>query len=442
MAHQREEQLPEAEALDVSTLGEREYPSFLARRGEHFVADDTRILLCSRLDELERLQAAGKPVPTFERAGPRERLFFDPGKVTCGVVTCGGLCPGLNNVIRSVVRTAQLGYGVRRILGFRYGYEGIVSKDAPLELTAVDVEDVHNDGGSFLGTSRGPQDVGEMVDCLVRRGVDILFTIGGDGTLRGSSAIAREAMRRGVALSVVGVPKSIDNDVDWIRQTFGFATAVEEARQVIFGAHVEARGARNGVAVVKLMGRYSGFIAAHATLASSDVDFCLIPEVPFDLDGDRGLLRALERRFEEQDHAVIVVAEGAGQEFFEAGTATDKSGNAELRDIGIFLKDRIRSHFAACATEVAMKYIDPSYIIRSLPANAVDSEYCLALGQHAVHAGMAGKTDVVVGSWNRYFTNLPISIAVQHRRQVREDGVIWPRVLEATGQPRFMRAAH
>ena len=276
-----------------------------------------------------------------------------------------------------------------------------------------------------------------MVDTLVKWNVGVLFAIGGDGTLRGASALSQEIARRGLSISVIGVPKTIDNDLEWIDRSFGFATAVEAADNALVAAHAEARGAWNGVGLVKLMGRDSGFIAAHTSLANSDVNFCLVPEVPFQLEGEGGFLHVLEDRLDQKHHAVVVVAEGAGQGIFQSPQhqAYDASGNVRYQDIGIFLREQITRHFARRGKVVTIKYIDPSYIIRGIPANSVDSEYCLLLGQHAVHAGMAGRTDMVVGYWNQHFTHIPINVVVARRKQLDPEGGVWQRVLEATGQP-------
>ncbi|GIX49434.1 MAG: ATP-dependent 6-phosphofructokinase [Candidatus Tectimicrobiota bacterium] len=429
--------LPAPEALRIETLGPCRIPSPL--QGERFVDEARRVLVCTDTQQLAPYLKAGVQPPAFELAGPRAQIFFRPETLTCGIVTCGGLCPGLNNVIRSLVLSLTYAYGVRRILGFRYGYAGLASKSgyAPLVLTPEVVDTIHEQGGTLLGTSRGPQDVADMVDTLVRWDVGVLFAIGGDGTLRGAAALSQEIARRGLKIGVVGIPKTIDNDLEWIERSFGFATAVEEARRVIVGAHAEARGAWNGIGLVKLMGRHSGFIAAHASLANSDVNFCLVPEVPFTLEGEGGFLQALERRLERKHHAVVVVAEGAGQELLQdpARVERDPSGNIRLKDIGAYLRDEIVRYFARRQLPVTVKYIDPSYTIRSLPANSLDAEYCLLLGQHAVHAGLAGRTNLVVGYWNQHFTHVPIALAVARRKQLDPQGETWQRVLEATGQP-------
>lgn len=431
--------IPSAAALEVDTLGGCAFPSPFLTRQPDLPAKRPRVLVASTDDELS--ETAGEP-PSFEAAGPRARLFFDPAQTSCGVLTCGGLCPGLNDVIRSITLTLRHGYGIERVLGFRYGYAGLAdpSWQQPMQLTPERVRTIHENGGTILGTSRGPQAVELMVDNLERLGISALFVIGGDGTLRGAQALAAEVRQRQTKIAVVGIPKTIDNDLRFIERCFGFATAVEEARRVLTGAHAEARGAFNGVGLVKLMGRHAGFIAAHASLANADVNFCLIPEVSFDLEGERGFLAALEGRLRERQHAVVVAAEGAGQHLFgdeEAGR--DASGNKKLHDIGLFLRNRIRRHFAERDMPIGLKYIDPSYTIRSRPANSMDSELCLILGQHAVHAALAGRTNLMIGYWSRSFTHVPLHLATSPRT-LDPVGPTWKRVLEATGQPIAMSA--
>jgi 6-phosphofructokinase 1 len=430
---------PTPAALAVKSLGECRHASPLAtpRAHEPFVDEARRVLLCGDALELGGMRT---PPPSFEPAGPRARIFFEPESLTCGILTCGGLCPGLNNVVRAIVLRLAYAYRVRRIYGFRYGYAGLARPDLhePRVLLPDLVEHVHERGGTALGSSRGPQDLDRMIDTLLRLDVKLLFVIGGDGGLRGASALAGEIGRRGLPVAVVGVPKTIDNDLQWTWRSFGFETAVDAARTVLSAAHEEARAAWNGVGLVKLMGRHSGFIAANATLASGDVNFCLVPEVPFELDGPDGFLAALETRLAAKHHAVVVVAEGVGQELMVDGgaPARDASGNVRLKDIGTFLRDRIMAHFGAKGIDGVVRYIDPSYTIRSLPTNSFDAQLCLGLGQHAVHAGMAGRTDMLVGVWNQRFTHVPIPVAVAARRQLDPRGELWQRVLESTGQAR------
>ena len=423
--------------FQVERLGECRIPSPL--QGARFVGDDEHVLYHSDLGSIRAELDAGEIPACFEMAGPRERIYFDASKLKCGIVTCGGLCPGLNDVVRSIVLSLFHHYGVRHVFGFRYGYEGLSPRHRhePLELTPEAVEDIHQKGGTILGSSRGAQDVSEMVDTLERMNVGLLFTIGGDGTLRGAAAIAEEVGKRGLKIGVVGIPKTIDNDILYVQESFGFETAVTESRTAVYSANSEATGARNGIGLVKLMGRHSGFIAAYATLAHSDVNFCLVPEVPFTLEA---LLEALARRLDKRGHAVVVVGEGAGQDLMESAGEKDASGNLRLGDVGIFLRDRIKEYFKEAGREVNLKYIDPSYTIRSMPANARDSAFCLLLGHHAVHAGMAGRTAMVVGFWRNEFTHLPVSMAVSGRKRIQPQGRLWTSVLCSTGQPRDLRA--
>jgi 6-phosphofructokinase 1 len=421
--------------FSISKLGECRIPSPMI--SGNFVNGDDHVLYHHNLKDLEDYLKAGMSPPSFEKAGPREKIYFDPSKLKCGIVTCGGLCPGLNDVIRAIVMSLFHHYGVRNVCGFPYGYEGLSYryKHAPIELTPKSVERIHEQGGTMLGSSRGPQDVSEMVDTLERMNIGIIFTIGGDGTLRGGQAIAEEAGKRGLKIAVIGIPKTIDNDISYVQKSFGFETAVSKAGSAISSAHTEATGARNGVGMVKLMGRESGFIAAFAALACNDVNFCLVPEVPFSLEG---FLRILEDRLDKKGHAVIVAGEGVGQDLMQKTQERDASGNTRFGDIGTFLRDRINAHFKGLGKEMNLKYIDPSYLIRSVPANAHDAAYCLLLGQNAVHAGMAGRTNMVVGDWGGISTHVPIPMAVSMRKRIDPDGWLWSTVLASTGQPRTM----
>jgi 6-phosphofructokinase 1 len=436
--------------FDILTLGDAKVPSPLRLRtaasdGEpslqpvNYVRDDDRVLYRIELD------GPGQTVCTselgeLEKAGPREKLFFAPGRVHAAIVTCGGLCPGLNDVIRSIVMTLWNQYGVRRISGIRYGYRGLLpdARWEPMPLEPSVVARIHRQGGTILGTARGGgQHTGPIVDTLQRLGVDMLFAIGGDGTQKGAAKIAAEISGRGLPIAVVGVPKTIDNDLSFVEKSFGFETAVTEAARAVEGAHTEAEDAVNGVGLVKLMGRESGFIAAHAALASNDADFVLVPEVPFDLEGDNGLLSHLARRLQQRGHALIVAAEGAGQKYVEE-QGEDAGGNKKLGDIGVFLRKKVQAHFDAQGIEISMKYIDPSYMIRSMPACASDSIYCARLGANAVHAAMTGRTACLVGRVNNRLVHVPIGTASDGRNRVDPKGALWRDVVSDTGQPLVM----
>ena len=376
----------------------------------------------------------------FESAGPRKMIFFQPDKVIAGIMTCGGLCPGLNDAIRSIIMQLFYKYGVSQILGIRYGQKGLdpSSKHEPIRLTPDYVKNIHLRGGSVLGTSRGRVDTEIMVNSLEDYGINTLFCLGGDGTQKGLHDIYRVITERGLNIAVVGVPKTIDNDISYVYRTFGVDTAVTVARQAVRSAHSEAVSAYNAIGLVKLMGRESGFIAAMTTIAANDVNLCLIPEVPFSLDGEDGILDILEKRIRRRHYAVVVVAEGAGQKIMEkekAAATYDASGNIRLGDVGFFLKNTIIEHFKERGLPIDLKYIDPSYTIRSVPANAEDSMYAAALGRRAVDAAMAGKTDLLIGYWHNYFTHVPLELAVSKRKQVDPEGELWREVLSTTGQP-------
>jgi 6-phosphofructokinase 1 len=407
--------------METPSLGEACRPSGL----RHTVSDEARIP--------ERIE--GDPGFLFEAAGPRERIFFNPKETVAGIITCGGLCPGLNNVIRSLFFELHYGYGVTEVFGFRGGYGGLdpACGVPPVKITPGYVDGIHRLGGTILGTSRGPVDVVKAVDHLIHRGINILFTVGGDGTQRGANAIYQEARRRGHPLSVVGVPKTIDNDVGYVSRTFGFVTAVEEAVRVLDCAHTEARSTPGGIGLVKLMGRHAGFITAGATVASQDVNFALVPEVPFKLEA---FLGSLEKRMRHKSHAVIAVAEGAGQDLLEADAAErDASGNVKLKDIGVYLRGHIERHMKAAGIPIAIRYFDPSYQVRSRPANCEDSLLCDLFARNAVHAAMAGKTGVVIGFLHERFIHVPIELLAGHEKRLDPDSGWWRSVLAATGQP-------
>ncbi len=422
----------------IENLGPCKIDSPLLGTKHCLITDTDRVSLRVSLSYLKKQLKEGKELPSLELAGPRPQIYFDPSKVKAGIVTCGGLCPGINEVIRSIVMTLWYSYGVRKIIGFQYGLQGFIPeyRHPVIELTPDLVKDIHHTGGTFLGTSRGHQPIEVIVDTLERMDIQILFMIGGDGTFRAANKIKEEINRRGLKIAVVAVPKTIDNDIWLVSKTFGFDTAVELACEAIKCAHTEARAVPNGIGLVKLMGRHSGFIAAAATLATKEVNFCLIPEMDFDLDGEEGLLAILERRLKDRKHAVIVVAEGAGQKFVQKDPPEyDASGNVKLGDVGRFLKEKIEAYFRGKHLEVVIRYIDPSYIIRSVPANVSDRIYCGFLGQYAVHAGMAGKTGLMISYLNDQFVHVPLAEAIKRRKTVNLNSRFWLSVLESTGQP-------
>ncbi len=405
----------------------------------NYVKDDELIMYDIDVDK-DNLRRELNIEELMQRAGPREKIYFHPGHVHAGIVTCGGLCPGLNDVIRSIVRTLWYRYGVRRITGIRNGYKGLLAEyNIPImELNPDVVEDIHHTGGTILGSSRGGSNTEDIADSIERLNLNMLFTIGGDGTQRGALRLAEELESRKLKIAIVGVPKTIDNDLSFIQKSFGFETAVSKAVEAVDSAHIEAGSAINGIGLVKVMGRESGFIAAHTALALNVVNFVLIPEILFELNGANGLLKHLKKRILARGHAVILVAEGAGQNLFKDDGKKDESGNKKLQNIGIFLKERIVKYFRGEKIEINLKYIDPSYIIRSSPPHANDSIYCARLGDHAVHAAMAGKTKVLISLVHDTFVHLPMNMAVSKRNSVNPESSLWRDVLSITRQPIVM----
>ncbi|MFB3788888.1 MAG: ATP-dependent 6-phosphofructokinase [bacterium] len=409
----------------------------------NFVNDDERILHDESVSVIRRYLERGEEPPSFEAAGPRDRIFFNPADVTAAIVTCGGLCPGLNDVIQGIVHSLYFHYGVRRIFGIQYGYKGLVESAGldPVPLDPKSVSEIHTRGGTMLGSSRGPQPVEAMVDFMVKRGINLLFTIGGDGTQRGAMALVEEIRKQNLEIAVIGVPKTIDNDVLYVERSFGFETAYSVATTVLLSAHAEAVGAYNGIAIVKLMGRESGLLTATAAVASGEVNFTLVPEVPFDLEPPNGLLAALEQRILKRQHALVVVAEGAGQDLMtrdSPGRERDASGNVKLADIGTFLHERIKAYFQERGIEASVRYIDPSYMVRSLRAIPSDRMYCLRMAHAAAHAAMSGRTGMLVGSWKSSLTHVPIEAVVTGRKALDPESDLWLSVLESTGQPNRM----
>lgn len=417
--------------FEISNLGPAVHPSPL--RLERFMEEGVRVLRARHASEDEDV---GEGV-SYEQAGPREHLFFAAGTPRCGILTAGGLCPGMNDVISSLVLELWHAYGAREILGLRYGYDGLLArylKDA-IRLDPERIRGVHHSGGTMLGTSRGRQGTEALADGVEALDLQALFCIGGDGTLKGAQLLNEELRRRGRTCAIVGIPKTIDNDIAHSQRSFGYQTAVAEAARSIRNAHAEARGHRHGVGLVQLMGRESGFIAASAALASAEANFVLVPEVPFELEGEEGLLATLARRLQDKSHALIVVAEGAGHWIFEESDGVrDASGNLKLPDVGRHLEQVIKERLPAMGFPVQLKYFNPSYDIRSVPANASDSILCLQLGKMAVHAAMSGKTGLMVGLWNDMFVHVPLVEAARERKRMKPHGLLWQSVLGTTGQ--------
>ena len=376
----------------------------------------------------------------YLRAGPRKSLYFNPKQVKAAIVTCGGLCPGLNNIIREVTKALLNLYGVPAVYGVRGGYWGFHESpvgEPPLKLTHEAITGIQHIGGTVLGSARGGFDIEQIFGFCQRYEINQLYVVGGDGTHRAANKVGLEALHRKLNLAVAGIPKTIDNDLDLVDRTFGFNSAVMAAQDAIRSAAVEARCNKpNGIGIVKLMGRHAGFIAAHATLASGEVDLCLVPEVAIELEGPYGIMPHIQRVLKAKGKAVIVVAEGAGEELVGASAEVDAGGNKKLPEIGPFIKKAVEEWFKARNTTVTIKYIDPSYMIRSVPAIATDALFCMLLAQNAVHGAMAGYTCFTTGLCCNRTVYLPIPALVENSpRKMDKAGRTWERIIASTGQP-------
>ncbi len=423
------------EMFRIDCIGECKIDSPLKGTKVRFSSDSGAVLVDKHFSDLTNHFNANGKIPVFEEAGPREKIFHDPRWSKAAIVTAGGLCPGLNSVVKGLTTTLKRIYGVPLVYGIPYGFAGLnpACGYTPVILDENNVDDIHEQGGTILGSSRGAQDTDIMLETLVRLDINMLFCVGGDGTLRSAHDLAEAAQRRHLNISIIGIPKTIDNDICFMDRTFGFETAVYATNNVITVAHNEAKGANNGVGLIHVMGRDSGFIAAYASLANTHINFCLVPEEKFTLrDGEKALLPTLFERLKRRQHAVIIVAEGAGQDLITGDRELDKSGNILNKNIGEFLKAEIKKYAKEIGTEVNVKYFDPTYMIRGVPANGTDAVFCYLLAQNAVHAAFAGRTDMVIGHWSDTFTHVPIPMAVRERKKIDPEGDLWRSVRLST----------
>lgn len=419
----------------ADTFGKKEFLTPLLRKFDDLVAGEGFLDLTSIATQTvwRDVGQKNKIFYRYLRAGPREKLYFDPATVVPAVVTCGGLCPGLNNVIRAIT-LMLLEYGVPSVWGIRNGYLGICDKSAWTELTRENVHTIHQSGGSFLVSNRGNDPVDKMVDSLIKRGVNMLYIVGGDGTHRGAAAMEEEFIKRRYECAIVGIPKTIDNDIPMIDNSFGFGTAVSEAVRAIQAAFVESTGAPRCIGLVKLMGRRSGFVTLYAVCSSALVDVALLPEMDISLPK---LVRHIKHLIDTKGHCVVVVAEGCGGTLMQADpTKKDAGGNIKLPDVGVFLKDQIMDFAKKNACDWTVKYIDPTYMIRAVPANAYDSVYCHVLAQNAVHGAMAGYTGFSCCKCDQRYVMLPFQhLTSRPPRQVNTGGRWYARMIMATEQP-------
>ena len=376
----------------------------------------------------------------YMKAGPKKYCYFSSKEVRAAIVTCGGLCPGLNVVIREIVMTLWWNYKVRKIWGVKWGYNGFYNKSENfINLNPDKVKEIHQLGGTILGAGRDAFDAAKILDYIVKRGINQVYVIGGDGTHKGILGLAKLVKARSLRIALVGVPKTIDNDIKIIDYSFGFSSAVQAAVSAVNSANVEAKCVKNGIGMVKLMGRDVGHIAMNASLASRDVNICLVPEFKFDLNGEKGLLSYIfEERLRNHGHCVIVVAEGAALGVNDMKLVKEGEDPRNV-DIGLLLKEKIlefnnKNNFGA-----TLKYIDPSYMVRTVPANSADRQFCSVLAQNAVHGAMAGFTNFTSGIIKGVSVNLPIELVANGvKNKLAYEDRSWQRLLASTGQPPFL----
>ncbi|MEO7804127.1 MAG: ATP-dependent 6-phosphofructokinase [Actinomycetota bacterium] len=321
-----------------------------------------------------------------------------------GVFTGGGDCPGLNAVIRAIVRKG-IGHYEDTIVGFRDGWEGVLSGTVQ-ELTFENTRGILHRGGTILGTSRtNPFGEGDGPDriraTLATHGVDMLIPIGGEDTLGAASKLHEEG------IPLVGVPKTIDNDLSGTDYTFGFDTAVNVATEAIDRLHTTAES-HHRVMVVEVMGRHAGWIALHAGIAGG-ADLMLIPERPFDIEEVVAHLQ--HRHATGKGFSIVVVAEGAVPKDGSMHTESDQLdefGHVRLRGIGSALEQQIeaRTGFETRATILG-------HIQRGGTPTAFDRVLATRFGVAATEAAHQGKTGMMVALHATSIVLVPLSVAVK-----------------------------
>jgi len=401
--------------------------------GRHFVNPDELVMGHIITNDSKQAARDSETANGCFRANATRHIYWDPKDVRAAIVTCGGLCPGLNSVVRELTDCLYNEYGVKDILGMRGGYHGLSNPEelTPMYLTPKIVNEIHMKGGSVLMAGRGGNDCIRIVDKLKERDINMLFVVGGDGTQSGAHALFLEARKRKMPISIVGVPKSIDNDVMYFDKTFGFESAVAEAVSVIRGSFVEATSANRAVSIVKLMGRDAGFVSMYAAVASNLVDLCLIPEVDVKL---QDVLAYVDKVLAQKGYMVVAVAEGAGQNFVES-EGVDPTGHTKYGDVGVFLRDAINEHLKRSDDGGRSFYFDPSYMIRAVPANPIDHIFCSRLSRDAVHTAMRGYTGVCVGPIHNIIIIMPMNNIASRQKTVNVHRNMWQVCVHQSGMP-------
>jgi 6-phosphofructokinase 1 len=447
---------------------------------------------------------------TFAEAGPRNMLRF-PGHhkklLKVGVLVSGGIAPGINAVISGIVQRHVLYHTPQitdlrvpgktprsytlQVFGFRNGFAGLLAgddvtvlydSDSPDEKLRAHLRRIANRGGSEIGTSRyddllstadpdkREKDLDQVAENLANRHFDILYVIGGDGSMRAAHATWKRSRDNGKSLSVIGVPKTMDNDILWVWQSFGFLSAVEKAREALQQLHTEATS-NPRLCVVQLFGSDSGFVVSHAALASGVCDAALIPEVPFTMKKLADYItERLSKRFRpgaggQSPYGMIVMAEtavpqdaedylsdpevdldenekAAIQAFVSKGCRVHGQTPDELRTGGLkvvsrVLQKRIREMKVDDAYWADFRVFtnEPRHLLRAIPPSASDVAFGQRLGVLAVDNAMAGYTDFMISQWMTEYVLVPLDLVVLGRKRVPPNGIFWKSVVASTGQP-------
>lgn len=337
-----------------------------------------------------------------------------------GVLTGGGDCPGLNAVIRAVVKSAINEYGWE-VLGIEDGFEGLIQSGKARPLTLADVRGILPRGGTILGTTNranpfhyevekdGEVKVFDVSDDVVRHaevlGIDVLVVIGGDGSL----AIANELMGKG--LKVVGVPKTIDSDLQKTVITFGFDTAVNTAMEALDKLHTTAES-HHRVIILEVMGRNVGWIALKGGIAGG-ADIILLPEIPYDIEVVAAKIGERYRRGAK--FSIVVVSEGArpvgGEAVYQA--RREVGGVPRLGGIGEVLAEQLRQR-----TQAEIRVTVLGYLQRGGSPTAFDRLLASRFGAMAVHLIAEGKLGHMVALESEHVVSVPIGEVVGEQKHV------------------------
>ena len=320
-----------------------------------------------------------------------------------GILTGGGDCPGLNAVIRGVVRKAA--ENNIKVIGIKNGWKGLVNIDT-MDLDLDKVEDILSKGGTILGTSRTnpykkPEDVGKVIENYNKLKLDALVAIGGEDTL----GVANKLFKENKGINVVGCPKTIDNDLSGTDCTFGFDTAINIVTEAIDRLHTTAES-HHRVMVVEVMGRHAGWIALHSGIAGS-ADYILIPEVPIKFDELCDVLKKQHKR--GKLYSIVVAAEGAqfGKDMVTKDQKLDAFGHVILGGIGERLAEMIEKNTGYETRSVVLGHLQ-----RGGSPSAFDRVIATKFGVKAMELVLSKKFGHMASLQGTEVKDVPIEVAV------------------------------